>query len=341
MREGAALDIGVMRGRGLLGRILLGCLVLGGTATELAAQQQAKRIGLLIAGPAASRVHLEQSLVESLRAEGYVEGRNLVIERRYAEGGGPARLREQARELRALKLDAVVTTCTPSTRAMKEQTSTLPIVMAVVADPVGQGLIASLARPGSNVTGTSSQAEDVVPKMVEFFAEVLPKHTPMAVLADRRNAVHPRLWEQARKAATTLGLQPSRYEIGHSGEIEGRIADAVREGARALLVLPDHPIFLDHRARIVAAALGHRLPTFFGAREFVEAGGLMSFGEDIGRGWYRAGGYVRRVVQGANPAELPVAQPTTFELVISRRAAQSLGIAIPQSLLLRADRVIE
>jgi putative ABC transport system substrate-binding protein len=322
-------------------RILLASIALGVTATPLRAQQQAKRIGLLIAGPATSRVHLEQSLVESLREEGYVEGRNLVIERRYAEGGGPARLREQARELQTLKLDAVVTTCTPSTRAMKEQTSTVPIVMAVVADPVGQGLIASLAKPGSNVTGTSSQAEDILPKMVEFFTEVLPKQTRIAVLADKRNAVHPRLWEQTRKAAKTLGLQSSRYEIGNSSEIEDRIEEAVRDGARALFVLPDHPIFLDHRARIVAAALQHRLPTFFGAREFVEAGGLMSYGENIGRGWHRAGGYVRRIVQGANPGELPVAQPTTFELVINRRAAQSLGIAIPQSLLLRADRVVE
>lgn len=335
------MSIGCVRGSGLAGWVLLGCIALGGAATELAAQQQVKRIGLLIAGPATTRVHLEQSLVESLRDEGYVEGRNLVIERRYADGGGPARLREQARELRELKLDAVVTTCTPSTRAMKEQTSTLPIVMAVVADPVGQGLIASLARPGSNITGTSSQAEDILPKMVELFAEVLPKQTPIAVFADKRNAVHPRLWEQARKAAMVLGLQPSRYEIGKSSEIEGRIAEAARDGARALLILPDHPIFLDHRARIVAAALQHRLPTFFGAREFVEAGGLMSYGENIARGWHRAGGYVRRIVQGANPGELPVAQPTTFELVINRRAGESLGVTVPKSLLLRADRVIE
>lgn len=302
---------------------------------------KSKRVGLLVQGSRASRGHLDEALVDALREQGYVEGRNLVIERRYADGGGQSRLRELARELDELKLDAVVTTCTPSTRSMKEQSSTTPIVMAVVADPVGQQLIGSLARPGGNITGTSSQAEDILPKMLQYFAEILPKNAPVAVLADRRNQVHPRLWSQAQNASAAAGLVLTRYEIGSGSEIGSAIDAAVRAGARAFFVLPDHPLFMDHRAEIVAALDKHRVPGFFWAREFVEAGGLMSYGENISGGWRRASTYVTRIVRGANPAELPVAQPTTFELVINVKTAKELGIALPQSLLIRADRVIE
>lgn len=300
-----------------------------------------KRVGLLVQGSRASRGHLDQALVEALREQGYVEGRNLMIERRYADGGGISKLREFAQELEALKLDAVVTTCTPSTQAMKGQSSSTPIVMVVVADPVGQGLIASLARPGSNITGTSSQAEDILPKMLELFAAVLPKNAPVAVLADRRNPVHARLWEQALKAGSAVGLRLTRYEIGSSDEIDGAIDAAVREGAAALFALPDHPLFMDQRQRIVAAASRQRLPGFFWAREFVEAGGLMSYGENLAGSWGRASTYVTKIMRGAKPGELPVSQPTIFELVINMKTAKSLGIVIPQSLLVRADRVIE
>jgi len=320
---------------------LIGSALAAPLAWAQSSAEKPKRIGLLVQGSRASRGHMDQALVEALREQGYVEGRNLVIERRYADGGGPVRLREFARELDALKLDAVVTTCTPSTRSMKEQTAATPIVMAVVADPVGQGLIASFARPGGNITGTSSQAEDILPKMIEYFASVLPKNASVAVLADRRNRVHPRLWEQTLNAGRASGLALARYEIAKSDEIEGAIDKAVGEGARALFVLPDHPLFLDHRARIVASANRHRLPGFFWAREFVEAGGLMSYGEDIAGGWKRSSTYVTRIMRGARPDQLPVAQPTSFELVINAKTAKALGIAIPQSLLLRADRVIE
>jgi putative ABC transport system substrate-binding protein len=303
--------------------------------------EKVKRIGVLIAGSNTSRGHLERALVESLREQGYAEGRNLVIERRYADGGGRAQLTVLARELEALKLDAVVTTCTPSTRAMKSESASTAIVMASVSDPVGQGLISSLAKPGGNVTGTSSQAEDILPKMLEYFAAVLPRQARIAVLADKRNPVHARLWEQILKLAPATGLRPTRYEIGSSVEIESAIEAAARESSAGLFVLPDHPIFIDHRNRIVAAAGRHRLPGFFWAREFVEAGGLISYGENLSGGWRRAAGYVSRVVRGTRPEELPVAQPTTFELVINAGAARTLGITIPQSLLLRADLVIE
>ena len=326
---------------------LTALLALGAAAVPLGARAQAqkpapgvKRIGLLVTGWDSTRGHLDRALMEALRDQGYVEGRNLVIERRYADGDG-SRLRELARELEALKLDAVVTTCTPSTRLMKAETATTPIVMATVSDPVGQGLIASLARPGNNVTGASSQVEDILPKMIEYFAAVLPRQASVAVLADKRNPVHARHWELLLKPGAAAGLTLARYEIGNAREIEGAIDKAVSEGAGALFLLPDHPLFMDHRTRIVSAAGTHRLPSFFWAREFVEAGGLMSYGENLTVSWQRAAGYVSRIMGGARPAELPVAQPTVFELVINLKTARALGVTIPRTMLVHADRVIE
>jgi putative ABC transport system substrate-binding protein len=329
-------------------RSMLGAaLALAATAQSFGARAQApklapgvKRIGLLVTGWSDTRGHLDKALTEALREQGYVEGRNLVIERRYADGE-PSRMRDMARELAELKLDAVVTTCTPSTRAMKSQTATTPIVMASVSDPVGQRLIASLAKPGANVTGTSSQAEDILPKMIEYFAAVLPRQASVAVLADRRNPVHARLWEQMLKPGAAADLRLVRYEIDNSREIDGAIDKAASEGAKGLFVLPDHPQFMDHRERIVAAADRNRMPGFYWAREFVEAGGLMSYGENLAGGWQRSAVYVGRIVRGMKPADLPVAQPTVFELVINLKTAKALGVAIPQAVLARADRVIE
>ncbi len=331
-----------MRRRALL--MLAGALLAyAGTALPqaTAGRGETKRIGLLVMGTRESRGHLDKALTEALRAQGYVEGRNLIIERRYADGGGTPQLRVFAKELEALKLDAVVTTCTPSTRAMKEQTASTPIVMAAVADPVGQGLIASLARPGNNLTGTSSQTEDILPKMVEYLAAIVPKGTTVAVLSDKRNAIHPRLWDRTADSLKRSDLAPVLSEINHSDQLEEAIERAARGGARALFVLPDHPLFLDRRARIVAAAAKNRLAGLYWASEFVDAGGLMSYGENIANSWKRASTYLPQIMRGTNPADLPVAQPTTFEFVVNRRAARELGIAIPQSLLVRADRVIE
>jgi putative ABC transport system substrate-binding protein len=301
----------------------------------------ARRVGLLVVGGEAERGHLEKALLEGLRAEGYVEGRNLVIERRYAEGD-QTRARPYARELSALNLDAVVTTCSPSTRLMKEvAAASTPIVMAVVSDPVGQGLISSLARPGANVTGVSSQFEDAIPKMLESFAGLLPAGARVAVLANSANAVHPRLWELTTAANRKLGLAMTRYMLERREDLEAVIAKAAREGAQAVFLLPDDPAFFNRRAAIIRLAAQHRLPGLFFAREFVEDGGLMSFGEDMSSGYRRAARYVGRVLEGARPAELAVEQPTRFEMVINLKTARQLGVQVPQSLLLRADRVIE
>ena len=299
-------------------------------------------IGILVTGGFAQRRHLEQALLEGLRDQGYVEGKNLVIERRYADGRR-GRTPEFARELAAMKLDAVVTTCTPSTRAARQATASTPIIMAAVADPVGQRLIASLARPGANITGLSSQAEDIMPKMLELFATVLPRPTTVAVLVDAGSDVHPRMWQALGPVAQTLKIGLLRIVVGTPSEVQlpAAFATAVRERAGAIFVLPDEPRFLSRRADIVVLAAAHRLPAFYGAREYVDEGGLMSYGEDLRTAYRNTAAYVGKVVRGSKPGDLPVSQPTKFELVINMKTAKTLGIGVPQSVLLRADQVIE
>jgi putative ABC transport system substrate-binding protein len=324
---------------------VLALLALGAAGGPLAAgAQQSKvktaHIGILVGGSISQRGHLEQALLEGLRDQGYVEGKNLVIERRYADGNNE-RVPEFARELAAMKLDAVVTTCTPSTRAVRHASTSTPIVMAAVADPVGQRLITSLARPGANITGLSSQAEDILPKMLEMFAGVLLKPATVAVFAQERSDVHPRMWLQLARVAQSLKLKLVQIEVAYAADLSVAFDTVLREKANAIFVLPDEPMFLSRRARIVELAAEHRLPAFYGAREFVDAGGLMSYGENLRTAYRKAASYVNSLAGGAKAGDLPVEQPTKFELVISQKTAKALGITIPQSLLLRADHVIQ
>ena len=300
------------------------------------------RIGILVGGSLAQRGHLEEALLQGLREQGYVEGKNLVLERRYADGHVD-RTPGFARELAAMKLDAVVTTCTPTTRAAQQAVGSTPIIMAAVADPVGQHLIASLARPGANLTGLSSQAEDIMPKMLELFASVLPRPTTVAVLADAGSAVHPRMWQALGPLAQSLKIKLVKIDAGKPADVglPAAFETAVREKADAIFVLPDEPLFFTRRADIVALATKHRLPAFYGAREFVDDGGLMSYGENLRTAYRNAAAYISKVTHGANPGEVSVAQPTRFELVINMKTAKALGITFPQSVFLSADEVIE
>ena len=215
--------------------------------------------------------------------------------------------------------------------------------MAAVADPVGQHLIASLARPGANTTGLSSQAEDIMPKMLELFASVLPRPTTVAVLTDARSDVHPRMWQALVPVAQALNIKLLKMDVGRPIDVALPAAfdSALREKAGAIFVLPDEPLFLTRRAEIVALAAKHRLPAFYGAREAVDEGGLMSYGENLRTAYYNAASYIKKVAHGATPGDLPVSQPTKFELVINLKTAKALGLTIPQSLLRRADEVIE
>jgi putative tryptophan/tyrosine transport system substrate-binding protein len=323
--------------------IATGALLLTAPAAGLAqSPEKTVHIGIMVGGSLAQRGHLEKALLQGLREQGYVEGKNLVLERRYADGR-VERTPEFARELAAMKLDAVVTTCTPTTRAAQQALGSTPIVMAAVADPVGQHLIASLARPGANTTGLSSQAEDIMPKMLELFASVLPRPTTVAVLTDAMSDVHPRMWQALLPVAQALNIKLLKMDVGRPIEVAlpAAFETAVREKASAIFVLPDEPQFLTRRAEIVALAAKYRLPAFYGAREAVDEGGLMSYGESLRTAYLNAASYITKVAHGANPGDMPVGQPTKFELVINLKTAKALGLTIPQSLLRRADEVIQ
>jgi putative ABC transport system substrate-binding protein len=326
--------------------LLIGSLLLSALAPALAQPAPKKiRIGILFGD--APMPHEEVALAEGLRALGFVEGRNLSIERRYAEGRVQL-VPGYARELAALNLDAVVTTCTPTTRVAREALGSTPgstpIVMAAVADPVGQQLIASLARPGANVTGLASQAEDLMPKMLELFAGVLPKPATVAVLVDSGSAVHPRMWRALGPIAQRLGVQLVRVEAGRKPTdptLPAAFDAAVRQPATGILVLPDEPFFVARRGEIVALAAQHRLPAFYGLREYVDDGGLMSYGESMRTAYRGLASYIGKVAAGADPGEIPVSQPTQFELVINLKTAKALGVTLPRSTLLSANELIQ
>jgi putative ABC transport system substrate-binding protein len=303
------------------------------------AQDGAKmlRVGILSSGTLDLRASLDQALVRGLLERGYVEGRNLTIERRY----GSREVVANAHELASMKLDAIFTTCTPSTRAMKQSTSATPIVMAAVSDPVGQGIIASLAKPGTNVTGRSSQAEDLLAKRLELLTAVLPKTRTVGVLANARNPVHALGWQRLTAAAEPMGLKLVKLEISTADDLPAAMDTAVREQAGALFVLPDDPLMLNIRPQLVAGAAAHRLPDFHWAREFVDSDGLMSYGESLRASYAAAAAYVDRIKKGAKAADLPVEQPRRFELIVNLKTARALGVTVPPSVLLRADEVIE
>jgi putative tryptophan/tyrosine transport system substrate-binding protein len=310
------------------------------------AQATNKPIRLAILAGDTVAPHEEQALLAGLRELGYVEGRNLTLDRGYADGR-VQQVPAIARDLVALKPDIVIATCTPTTRmalqAFGATPASTPIVMAAVADPVGQRLVASLARPGANVTGRSSQADDLMPKKLELFARVLGKPTTVAVLVDSNSAVHPRMFEALVPAAQQLKLQLVKVEAGRRPidvQLPAAFDSAVQKHAGTVLVLPDEPFFLGRRAEIAALAAKHGLPSFYGAREFVDAGGLMSYGESLSASYHGLADYIARIAAGAKPSDLPIAQPTQFELVINIKTAKALGLNIPDPLLISANELI-
>lgn len=297
------------------------------------------RVGMLLSGFEPSYAQAERAFLAGMREIGYEEGRNLVVERRYAHLE-PERMRGAANELAQMKLDAVVTGCTGSTRAMQRATQATPIVMASVADPVGQGFVKRLARSDTNVTGRSSQSLDLLPKMLELFTTAVPTASRIAVLVNVLNTVHETLWAQTLAAAASHRINLVRVEVRGPAGLDAALETLAGSRADALLVLPDDPMTYNLRARIVEFAARARLPTFFGFREFVDAGGLMSYGEKFADTYRFTAPYVHQVVLGADPAELPIQQPTRFELVVNLKTAAALGIEFPRSVLLRADAAI-
>jgi putative ABC transport system substrate-binding protein len=303
------------------------------------------RIGILAGDTVAP--HEEQALLQALREQGFVEGRNLIVDRGYTEGR-VSEVPNVARRFLAAKVDVVISTCTPTTRVAQQvfgtSATSTPIIMAAVADPVGQRLISSLARPGANVTGRSSQAEDLIAKKLELFAQVLGKPMTVAVLVDSNSSVHPRMFDMLAAVAKQLQLELVRVESGRRPsdvQLPDAFANAVRQRAGAVFVLPDEPFFFAKRAEIVALAAQHRLPDFYSLREFVDEGGLISYGESMTASFRSLADYVGKIAAGAKPGDLPVAQPTQFELVLNLKTAKSLGISMPPLLLATAAELIE
>jgi putative tryptophan/tyrosine transport system substrate-binding protein len=317
--------------------------VLGGaTAWPLAAlaQQPGKlpTIGFLGANSAAAQSELTAALTQRLRELGWIEGRTVAIEYRWAEGRSE-RLTELAAELVQLKVDVILTHNTPPVLAAKQATSVIPIVFATAADPVGTGIVASLARPGGNVTGLSTEATDLAGKRIELLREVVPGLHRLAILANPDNPYVALEVREAQAAARTLGLEVALFEIRRAEDIAPAF-EGVKGRAEALYILADALIFT-HRLRINTLALGARLPTMHSLREYVEASGLISYGPNWTDQWRRAADYIDKILRGAKPADIPVEQPTRFNLIVNLTTAKALGLTIPETFLLRANELIE
>jgi len=316
--------------------------LIGGAAAwpRAARAQQAKvaTIGLLGTGSAAAQSQWTAAFVQRMRDLGWVDGRNLTIEYRWAEGRSE-RFAEFAAEFVRLKVDVILTHNTPPVIAAKQATSVIPIVFATAADPVDTGLVASLARPGGNVTGLSSQTTDLASKRIELLREVVPGLRQLTFLSQPDNPYVVFDMRQAEAAARRLGLETASLEIRRAEDIAPAFEE-LKGRAEALYILPD-PLLFTHRLRINILALGARLPTMHSLREYVEASGLMSYGPNWSDQWRRAADYVDKILRGAKPADLPVEQPTKFDLIINLTTAKALGLIIPEAFLLRADEVIE
>ncbi len=321
---------------------LIALLVLGMLAgPPAAAGQQAGRVPRLgILRPGLPLDPYLEAFRRGLRELGYVEGRNLLVEYRWAHGRTD-RLPELAAELVRLKVDVIMVGGTQGTRAAQRATSTIPIVMAAVGDPITSRFVASLARPGANITGVTLLQPELSGRRLELLKEAVPAISRAAVLRNPAS-ISPSspLWTATEAAARALGVQLETVDARTAPELESAFAAMSRRRAEALFVLPD-PTFSNQRGRITDLAAQSRLPAMYEGREFVEAGGLMSYAASLRDQFRRAATFVDRILKGAKPGDLPVEQPTRFELVVNVRTAKALGLTIPPSLLAQADDVIQ
>jgi putative ABC transport system substrate-binding protein len=336
-------DCGWRNGPATLFTVALAFALLAAPVPSLG-QQPVKvyRIGGLgaVAPTTPESVRLWGAFAEGLRERGYIEGQNLVIERRWSEGR-VERFPSLAAELVGLKVDLIVAAGNPQAHAAQQATREIPIVMVYVLDPVGDGLVTSLARPGGNVTGVTFVAGlEIVGKHLELLKETVPKLSRVAVLSYPADPLVVGYRRETQTAARALGLTLEFYEVRAPNEFEGAFTAMTQARAGALLALA-HPFIYVHARRIAELAAKSRLPAVYPFRESVEAGGLMAYAADAPDMYRRAATYVDKILKGAKPADLPVEQPTKFELVINLKTAKALGLTIPQSLLNRADEVIQ
>jgi putative tryptophan/tyrosine transport system substrate-binding protein len=310
------------------------------TVVPAEAQQPGRvpRIGFLITSSPSAIATRMDAFRQGLRELGYVEGKNIVIERRHAEGKSD-RLPALAAELVSLKVDVIVTSGPTATRPAKKATSTIPIVMTFDDDPVGSGFVASLARPGGNITGLSTLSPEISGKQLELLKEIVPKLGRAAVIGTSTRQGTEQTLKEMEPAAGAFGVKLQYLDIQNSKDLENVFRAAKKGQAEAVLVLQS-PVFNSHRAQIADLALKNRLPATYPRREFVEDGGLMSYGVSIFDLDRRAATYVDKILKGSKPAELPVEQPTKFELVINLKAAKQIGLTIPPNVLARADQLI-
>lgn len=314
-----------------------GCLLAVPLITR--AQQSGKvyRIGILEAIPAAQNTANLNALRKGLRELGYTEGQNLIIEYRSADGRAE-RFPELAAELLRLKVDLIVTRGTPAARAAKDATETIPVIMATMGDP--RAIVASFARPGGNITGLTTFSTELTAKRIELLKELVPKLSRVALLHNMSNPAVPQEWEETKTAARSLSIQAELLDVRSGGDLRRAFDIAVGQHVDAIVIGADGLTQLHQQAIIdLAARIG--LPAMYPAREFVEAGGLIAYAVNYPDLYFRFARYVDKIFKGAKPGELPVEQPAKFELVINAKTAKTLGLTLPQSLLLRADEVIQ
>jgi putative ABC transport system substrate-binding protein len=324
----------------LAGRAAAGWLLGGHFAIRRGfAAETAKTIGVLSPFTRSDTQTWHQAFREGLRDLGWVEEENIKIEYRYADGVSE-RLPELAADLVKRNVAIIVVAVTPDALAAAHATKTIPIVMASAGDPVGAGLAQSLAKPGGNVTGLSQMSTDLAGKRLELMREIVPDLSRIGVLRNPRDAISTITWQEIQTPAKRLSIELRSLELHDVSEFDQAFVTAINEKIGGLYTLPA-PIFVDNEKRIVDFATRNRLPSVFHLPEFVRLGGLMAYGPDRAALFRRAATYVDKILRGANPGDLPIEQPTKFELAINLRTAKSLNFAIPQSLILRADEVVE
>ena len=322
---------------------LIVTLTLGTLAAPLtaAAQQATKvpRIGVLHVGAPTAVSHFVEAFKQGLREHGYVEGQNIVVERRFGEARAE-RISEVAAELVRLKLNVIVTSTDLGVAAVKQQTQTIPIVMANSTDPVGTGFVTSLARPGGNVTGLTNISPELSAKRLELLKEAVPGLSRVAIMWNPEVRGGVLDYKETEGAARSLRLQLQSVEVSRADDFD-RAFSALSTGRAEALIVISGPLAFTNRGQIASFAQKNRLPSMYGLRDFADAGGLMAYGPNSVDLWRRAAAYVDKILKGAKPGELPVEQPTKFEFVINLKTAKTIGLTIPQSLLRRADHVIQ
>jgi len=308
-------------------------------ATEAQQRAHLPRVGYLGTSSASLEPELVKAFREGLRDLGYVEGQNILIEYRWAEGNYQ-RFPDLVADLVNLKMDLILTAGTPGALAAKRATQTIPIVMAVTGDAVGTGLVSSLARPGGNLTGLTTMVPDLEGKRLEILREVVPKLTTLVVLLNTANPLTAIQWKETKISAETLGIQLHPVELRRPEEFKDAFAKVARQRPDGITMVADR-FLLAHRMQIVDFVAKARLPAIYPYRDFVVAGGLMSYSPSYEDLFRRSASYVDKILKGAKPSDLPIEQPTKFELLVNMKTAKTLGVPIPPLLLLRADHVVE